>query len=441
MGRFEGRAAVVTGAARGIGRRVALDLAAEGARVLGADVDAPALAALASERAGLRRAAEDAPPPRPWLPAFGGGSVAVIAEVKRRSPSAGAIAAGLAPAAHARAYVAGGAAAISVLTDGPHFGGSLADLAAVHQAVPVPLLRKDFIIDPVQLYEARLHGASAVLLILRALDPAALADLAVEARALGLARVVEAHAAVELERALRVEPEAVGVNARDLETLRVDVRMIAATNKDLNSLIKAGSFREDLYYRLNVINVAIPPLRERKEDVVELSQHFLKKYAKKLSKSITEFTSEALDLLTGYNWPGNVRELENVVERAVLLAEDGVVRGHHLPPTLQTAQASRTGLAGGLRGALDSMEKEYIIEALKSAHGNAAAAAPRGDRPGFLADDTRVEDAAFPATIRAAFAATPEAPLVAFLIPDQARRPGLSAGRVRSGRSTSRARS
>ena len=108
---------------------------------------------------------------------------------------------------------------------------------------------------------------------------------------------------------------------------------------DLNSLIKTGTFREDLYYRLNVINVPIPPLRERKEDVVELSHHFLKKYAKKLSKPITEFTSEALDLLTGYNWPGNVRELENVVERAVILCESGRIGAEDLSISSYSAVA------------------------------------------------------------------------------------------------------
>ncbi len=181
------------------------------------------LAGLRAEGAALRRAAREAPAPRPWVPAFGGSRVAVIAEVKRRSPSAGPIAEGLAPAAHARAYVAGGAAAISVLTDEVHFGGSLADLDAVGGAVAVPLLRKDFIIDETQLCEARIHGASAVLLIVRALDPVALEELAAQARELGLARLVEVHGEAELEPALRVSPEAVGVNARDLETLRVDV--------------------------------------------------------------------------------------------------------------------------------------------------------------------------------------------------------------------------
>ena len=149
------------------------------------------------------------------------------------------------------------------------------------------------------------------------------------------------------------------------KTLRVDVRMIAATNKDLNSLIKAGTFREDLYYRLNVINVAIPPLRERKEDVVELSQHFLKKYAKKLSKSITEFTSEALDLLTGYNWPGNVRELENVVERAVILCESGRIGAEDLSISSYSAVAEMS-----VNPSLEEMEKNYILRVLKEAGNN-----------------------------------------------------------------------
>ncbi len=149
------------------------------------------------------------------------------------------------------------------------------------------------------------------------------------------------------------------------KTLRVDVRMIAATNKDLNSLIKAGTFREDLYYRLNVINVAIPPLRERKEDVVELSRHFLKKYAKKLSKPITEFTSEALDLLTGYNWPGNVRELENVVERAVILCESGRIGAEDLSISSYAAVAEMS-----VNPSLEEMEKNYILRVLKEAGNN-----------------------------------------------------------------------
>ena len=149
------------------------------------------------------------------------------------------------------------------------------------------------------------------------------------------------------------------------KTLRVDVRMIAATNKDLSDLIKTGSFREDLYYRLNVINVAIPPLRERKEDIDELARHFLKKYAQKLSKSIGGFTPEALELLTGYKWPGNVRELENVVERAVILCECDWIGAEDLSISSYAAIAEMS-----VNPSLEEMEKTYILRVLKEAGGN-----------------------------------------------------------------------
>lgn len=180
-------------------------------------------AELRARRAALRREAAEAPVPPRWVEAFRGSAVAVVGEVKRRSPTAGAIAEHLSAPAHARAYVTGGAVAISVLTDELHFGGTLGDLADVRRAVAVPLLRKDFIVDETQLYEARIHGASAVLLIVRALDPAALLELAAAARELGLARLVEVHAAGELDQALAVAPEAVGVNARDLDSFALDV--------------------------------------------------------------------------------------------------------------------------------------------------------------------------------------------------------------------------
>jgi len=173
-----------------------------------------------------RRAWERAP--RPFAPALVGPSVGVIAEVKRRSPSAGAIAESLDPVAHGRAYAAGGAVAVSVLTDAPHFGGSLADLEGVANAVSIPVLRKDFILDELQLLEARGAGASAVLLIVRALGPERLSTLARAARALSLGTLVEAHTLAELDCALRVEPTAVGINSRDLSTFVVDLRGVAA---------------------------------------------------------------------------------------------------------------------------------------------------------------------------------------------------------------------
>jgi DNA-binding NtrC family response regulator len=149
------------------------------------------------------------------------------------------------------------------------------------------------------------------------------------------------------------------------KTLSVDVRMIAATNKDLTGMINTGKFREDLYYRLNVINLTIPALRERKEDIAELSRHFLKKYAKKLSKVIADFTPEALALLAGYHWPGNVRELENVVERAVILCESDRIGANDL-----SIPSSATVAELGTNPSLEEMEKAYILRILKEAGNN-----------------------------------------------------------------------
>lgn len=192
-------------------------------------------AALAAHRAQLEAAARQAPPPIPWLAALRGADVAVIAELKRRSPSVGAIAEGIEPAAHARAYVAGGARAISVLTEEPHFGGTLADLDAVRRAVRVPLLRKDFLVVPEQVYEARVHGASAVLLIVRALAREELRELSALAEELGLARLVEVHEPAELDAALAVGPDCVGVNSRDLETLALDLEAALALLAEIPS--------------------------------------------------------------------------------------------------------------------------------------------------------------------------------------------------------------
>jgi indole-3-glycerol phosphate synthase len=183
--------------------------------------------ALRPRRAELERAARASPPPRPWGPALSGSDVAVIAEVKRRSPSAGSIAPALDPAAWARGYVRGGARAISVLTDERYFGGTLGDLEAVRRAVEAPVLRKDFILDPVQVVESRAAGASAVLLIVRALEPGRLRELSEAAREWGLARLIEVHDAIELEAAVEAEPDAIGVNARDLDTFAVSLDRIA----------------------------------------------------------------------------------------------------------------------------------------------------------------------------------------------------------------------
>ena len=168
---------------------------------------------------------KDAAPPRAFEAALSlrGGPARIIAEVKRASPSAGAIRAGLDAPAQARAYAAAGAAAVSVLTDGPGFGGSLADLAAVRAAVEVPLLRKDFVVDRYQLLEARASGADAALLIVAALDPGTLERLLAAAAELGLAALVEVHDEAEVETALAAGARIVGVNNRNLRTFAVDL--------------------------------------------------------------------------------------------------------------------------------------------------------------------------------------------------------------------------
>src|SRR6187549_1711097 len=120
------------------------------------------------------------------------------------------------------------------------------------------------------------------------------------------------------------------------ETIKSNVRLIAATNKALETAMSDGLFREDLYYRLNVFTIFVPPLRERKPDIRLLADHFLEKFSKEHGKKIKRISTPAIDMLASYHWPGNVRELENTVERAVLVCDGNVIHGHHLPPTLQT---------------------------------------------------------------------------------------------------------
>jgi len=158
-------------------------------------------------------------------------------------------------------------------------------------------------------------------------------------------------------------------------TIRADVRVIAATNRNLEKLVEGERFRQDLYYRLNVFPIHMPPLRERKTDVLLLADHFVEKYSKENHKNILRITTPAIDMLISYHWPGNVRELENCIERAVILSNDEVIHGHHLPPTLQTAEATSTAHSGTLEATLDNVERDLLIDALKSSRGNKAKAA------------------------------------------------------------------
>lgn len=158
-------------------------------------------------------------------------------------------------------------------------------------------------------------------------------------------------------------------------SIKSNVRVIAATNRDLEQLIEKGQFRQDLYYRLNVFPIHIPALRERKADIILLADHFVDKYARAGGKEVKRISTPAIDMLMSYHWPGNVRELENCIERAVVLTEDEVIHGHHLPPSLQTAEASGTVHLGSLQATLDNIERELLLDALKSSRGNKAKAA------------------------------------------------------------------
>jgi Nif-specific regulatory protein len=158
-------------------------------------------------------------------------------------------------------------------------------------------------------------------------------------------------------------------------SLKADVRLIAATNKDLEKAMAAGTFREDLYYRLNVFSIFVPPLRERKGDVMLLADHFLQKFTEEHGKCINRISAPAIDLITSYHWPGNVRELENAIERAVLMCNDKVIRGHHLPPTLQALEACKFSTNHSLSEMVAVYEKDMIRDALKATRGNHARAA------------------------------------------------------------------
>jgi Nif-specific regulatory protein len=160
-----------------------------------------------------------------------------------------------------------------------------------------------------------------------------------------------------------------------VNTIKVDVRVISATNRNIEELVKNQQFRLDLYYRLNIFPIFVPPLRERKTDIVLLADHFIERANKKNGKNIRRISTPAIDMMMSYHWPGNIRELENCMERAVILSTDGVIHGHHLPPSLQTAEASNTPPQGNLPASLAAFENEMIVDALKSARGNAARAA------------------------------------------------------------------
>ena len=150
----------------------------------------------------------------------------------------------------------------------------------------------------------------------------------------------------------------------------MDVRLICATHQPLEEFLASGRFREDLYYRINVFPIFVPALRERREDILPLSEHFLADFAGEYGKNIKRISTPAIELLTMYHWPGNVRELRNCVERSVLLCEEEVIRTYHLPPTLQTADSSATGVTLSFGEAVAKFEQELLVDSLKKTRGN-----------------------------------------------------------------------
>jgi Nif-specific regulatory protein len=159
------------------------------------------------------------------------------------------------------------------------------------------------------------------------------------------------------------------------QPIQADVRIIAATHQDLEKNVREKRFREDLYYRLNVFPIYLPPLRERRTDILLLAEHFLEKFNREHQKNIRRISTPAIDLLMQYHWPGNVRELQNCMERAILICEGEAIKSHHLPPTLQTAESTDTQIKLSFNQAVEAVEKELIIESLKKANGNRTRAA------------------------------------------------------------------
>jgi Nif-specific regulatory protein len=174
---------------------------------------------------------------------------------------------------------------------------------------------------------------------------------------------------------LRVLQERTFERVGENRPIKVDIRVIAATNKDLLKMVKEGTFREDLFYRLNVFPIMLPPLRDRGSDIIILAEHFVSHFVKQFNKEIKRISTPVQEMLLAYSWPGNVRELENVIERAVILSEDNVIHGYNLPLSLQTPILSSTTFKSGLCARIDSVEYEMITESLTNHKGNISAAA------------------------------------------------------------------
>ena len=161
-------------------------------------------------------------------------------------------------------------------------------------------------------------------------------------------------------------------------TLKTDIRLVAASNKDIQQEVKDEKFRQDLFYRINIVTIHVPPLRQRVDDIPLLCGHFLKRFSDRFGKNVMEITNDVIDLFAAYQWPGNVRELENVIERAVILSNDNQIKKSDLPPDLIDSELHNVTISGqhlGFNEAKELFEKNYIIQILKESNGNISAAA------------------------------------------------------------------
>jgi DNA-binding NtrC family response regulator len=157
--------------------------------------------------------------------------------------------------------------------------------------------------------------------------------------------------------------------------ISVDVRIVAATNRDLDAAVKSGQFREDLFYRLNVIPIVLPPLRERREDIPALANYFMRRFSAETKKNFTEITEEAQERLLAYHWPGNVRELANVIENAIVLGRGPELTSHDLSPKLRPSARAHVAKDVSYHEAIDGYRRELILKVLSETQGNRAAAA------------------------------------------------------------------
>jgi len=176
-------------------------------------------------------------------------------------------------------------------------------------------------------------------------------------------------------KVLRAVQERKFVRTDSGEEFPVNVRLIASSSQDLADAVRVGTFDGELLDQLGGFTIYLPPLRERKSDILLLAEHFLEKYEREQKKNVKRISTPAIEMLTAYHYPGNVRELENVIERSVLVCDSNVIHGHHLPPTLQTAEVSDTVTQLTLTSAVEAFESDLIQDALKSSRGNVARAA------------------------------------------------------------------